>query len=189
MLDFIRKCLLLSRRQLSLPIAGLMLTIGMSAIAAEPLHNQDAEISSAATELLMHLRGTQKDAVAAAKGNFPQKDGIYLYGKSPEPNKIGQEYIVFEVKRGQVVGALYMPQSEFSCFNGTIKAGELAMMVAGFPDNGETPQEVAAVGDPSIGTGDEPILYPYSVQLQNYHQLSKVSENDQRILGMCKNSP
>lgn len=188
MLDYIRKWLSLSHRQLSLPIAGLVLSVTISAVAGEARQNPEVEISTTSQQMLTQLRGTQKDVTLAAKGNFPRKDGIYVYGKSPQANQLGEEYIVFEVKRGKVVGALYMPQSEFSCFNGSIKSGELAMMVAGFPDNGEGPVQVAAVGNPAMGVGEQPIIYPYSVQLKDYHQLSQVSQNDQRMLGMCQDN-
>lgn len=67
------------------------------------------------------------------KARFPREDGIYLYGQSQKPGEMGQGYIIFEKRQGNVTGALYMPNSEFSCFNGTLEqTGELAMTVTGF---------------------------------------------------------
>lgn len=122
----------------------------------------------------------------APKMNFPQKDGIYLYGQSPKPNQIGQGYIVFEKRRDQIKGALYMPSSEFSCFQGTLeKSGELAMTVNGFP--GESPStEVASRNGVTNVADEEPVTYAYSVALQDYHRLNSISASDRQILQMCK---
>ena len=68
-------------------------------------------------------------------------------------------------------------------------------MVANGPDSapypdpvaGQNSQQVATASDSSpIGDGYNPIAYPYSVALQDYHQLASVSANDQRILETCK---
>ena len=64
--------------------------------------------------------GTTKSARVLPKASFPVKDGIYLYGQSPKPNQLGQGYIIFQKQQNKVTGALYMPQSEFNCFQGTI---------------------------------------------------------------------
>ncbi len=126
-----------------------------------------------------------KETVTAPRANFPRQDGVYLYGQSLQPNQLGQGYIVFEKRQDMVKGALFMPRSEFSCFQGTLdKSGELAMTVMGSPDEGGLAQVSTNNRLPKINN-DEPTNYAYSVALQDYHQLKSVSANDRRILQMC----
>lgn len=92
-------------------------------------------------------------------------DGIYLYGESPKPDEIKKEYFVFEVRRGKLIGAFYLPRSAFYCFYGTLELTQLNLTVV----------------DSFDGTTS-----PYSVNLQQYHRIPTVSDNDRRILGICK---
>lgn len=117
--------------------------------------------------------------------NFPEKDGIYLYGQSSLPNQLGQGYIVFEKNQGHVIGALYMPSSEFSCFQGTIaKSGELAMTVTSSPGETGVTQVSTNSRIPRLYDEDA-VTYAHSITLQDYHQLQSVSENDRQILQTC----
>ncbi|QLE55845.1 hypothetical protein [Nostoc sp. TCL26-01] len=125
------------------------------------------------------------DNTISPKVNSPQKDGIYLYGQSPQPDQIGQGYVLFQKRQGRLVGALYMPRSEFSCFQGTLEpSGELAMTVTGSPAAGEV-REVATTSRVPNFSEDEPVNYSYSVALKDYHQINTISANDRRILQMC----
>ncbi|MEC4883891.1 MAG: hypothetical protein SAL70_21560 [Scytonema sp. PMC 1070.18] len=121
------------------------------------------------------------------KANFPQKDGIYLYGQTQKPHQIGKDYIVFEKQQDKVIGALYMPSSEFSCFNGTLDSrGELAMTVTGYPGD-KNPTQVATNSTIPRLMDDEPNIYAHSVALQNYYPLDNVSASERQILQTCKN--
>ncbi|AFZ44438.1 hypothetical protein PCC7418_2286 [Halothece sp. PCC 7418] len=112
-------------------------------------------------------------------------NGTYLYGQSPQPNQIGQEYIVFEVKDGQLVGALYMPHSEFSCFQGEMKGNELAMTVDHPYENTRYPYAIALEAvSPLAGRNGQTSL---PVTLKGYHPLEEISPNDQRMLATCQN--
>lgn len=123
-------------------------------------------------------------------------EGVYLYGQSSKPEEIGQEYMVFEVRDGRVIGAFYMPHSEFNCFQGTLEAQQLKVTFANparndiaqsEPNQTEQFQPLAAAAPPSSNQNNfEAVSFPFAVKLQNYHQIASVSENDQRILGMCK---
>ncbi len=93
------------------------------------------------------------------------KSGIYLYGQSAKPDEIKKEYFVFEVRQGKVVGAFYLPRSAFYCFYGNIDLTKLNLTVV----------------DTYDGTTS-----PYSVNLERYYPIPTVSENDRRILGICK---
>ena len=114
------------------------------------------------------------------KLQFPEQDGIYLYGKSAEG------YIVFQKRQNQIIGALYVPQSEFTCFQGSLaKSGKLAMMVRTLPGEVETIEVATTSTIPKINE-NEFTTYPYSVTLEDYHRLSYVSSNDREILQICE---
>ncbi len=112
----------------------------------------------------------------------PFKDGIYLYGQSPKPEQIGQEYLVFKVDAGKVTGAFYMPRSEYSCFSGQVTANSLSLMVRDPYDNTVSPYAIAlnpsdpvASKNPNVGT----------MNLDGYHAIGKLSANDHRMLNDC----
>ena len=137
----------------------------------------------ATTALITEPQKTRKNAVVPA-AKFPKQDGVYLYGQSSQPNQVGQGYIVFQKRQNQVMGALYMPNSEFSCFQGNIESsGELAMTVTAPGEGG--PAEVATANRLPKLDADQPMTYAYSVALQDYHKLNSVSEGDRQILQMC----
>ena len=187
------------QRQMQVPLAGLVIIVGVWGGEAKsiPSHIEPKGMSA----LVVGSQGVGKVAIAkgqlehsAPTGKLPEKDGTYLYSQSPEPEQIGQEYMVFEVRQGKVIGAIYMPHSEFSCFYGALNSGKLTMMVASSSDSeaypdpvaGQNTQQVATNSDkPYTGDSNNSVAYPYSVLLQNYHQLN-VSANDKRILGTCK---
>jgi hypothetical protein len=191
---FINKLYLPVHTSFKLTLASLLLLTGINEIEAK---------QSIAKELKSSTNAAFAVATSAAennifKGKMPKKDGIYLYGQSQEPNQIGQEYMVFEVRQGKVTGAFYLPQSEFNCFQGSLAAGKLDLTIAG--DAGSTPYsdsiadaqnapQVATASDSSqIGAQYEQVSSQYSVALQNYYQLSNVNENDKHILAACKSN-
>lgn len=182
------------RLGLEVPLAGLFLTVGVLMSEAKPVLTQELGISARSQVARVKVFG--KDTLSAPKGKLPEKDGIYLYGQSPKPQQIGQEYMVFEMRGGKVTGAFYLPHSEFSCFSGTLQSGNLALMVANGPDSNayedsvavQDSQRVATASDTQIGIDYNQSAYPYSVALQNYHQLASVSSNDQQLLRTCKNN-
>lgn len=202
MLDSIIKFFSPWPHQVEIPLAGLVL-VGILIGEAKPVLTNELQTQTM-SQVLVRTVAFGKDTTVptasfanAPRGKLPEVDGIYLYSQSPEPEKIGQEYIVFEVRQGKVIGAFYLPHSEFSCFYGTLESGELALMVANSPDAepyldpvaSQNSQSVASVSDrPHTGDVYNPITYPYSVALQDYHQLPSVSANDKRILASCKNN-
>ncbi len=114
--------------------------------------------------------GTKEQIAQAARQNNTthQSDalpnGVYLYGNSPQPNQLLRNYVVFEQHNGQVVGAFYSPQSDFTCFTGAVQGTRL---------------EVAAMAP-------EQPPYEVNAQLSQLNALPTISENDQRILSTCK---
>ena len=184
------------RRYLQVPNACLLLTVGILTGGVKPALTNELQTSSM-YQVAVRTEAFGKDTVNAPRGKLPEVDGIYLYGQSPEPEQIGQEYMVFEVRQGKVIGAFYLPHSEFSCFSGRLQSGSLALLVANSPDSAPYPDSVAGQNSQQVATasdrgfienGYNPIAYSYSVGLQNYHQLPSVSANDQRLLKTCKNN-
>ncbi len=132
--------------------------------------------------------GTTKSAGVLPKASFPEKDGIYLYGQSPKANQLGQGYIIFQKQQDKVKGALYMPQSELNCFQGTINpSGELAMTVNSSSNEASSEQsnQVATSNRlPKVGD-DESNSYAYSLALQDFYRLNSIAASDRRTLQMC----
>ncbi|MBW4558862.1 MAG: hypothetical protein KME59_23665 [Trichormus sp. ATA11-4-KO1] len=161
---------------------------GRSKLVSSANLSKNVKTSPKTTALVTGSQGSTNSTRVGPRANFPTKDGIYLYGQSPKANQIGQGYVVFQKQQGRVTGALYMPQSEFSCFQGTIdQSGELAMTVAGSPGETGTNQIATANQLPNF-SDDQMMSYAYSVALQDYHQLKTISTNDKRILQMCNES-
>ncbi|BAY82295.1 hypothetical protein NIES267_17740 [Calothrix parasitica NIES-267] len=118
--------------------------------------------------------------------NFPNGDGVFLYGNSQKAGEFGKGYIVFEKQADKVIGGMYMPASEFNCFQGSLdRSGEIAMTVKGYAGDVSPPQ-VAARSRLVIPGDSEFTKYAYSVTLKDFYQLENVGKNDQRILKICK---
>ncbi|MDJ0692440.1 MAG: hypothetical protein QNJ41_28620 [Xenococcaceae cyanobacterium MO_188.B32] len=138
-------------------------------------------------------------SVHLAKSSFP--DGIYLYGNSPTPEQIGQEYIVFQVRQGQVVGAFYLPQSEFNCFQGKLDATQLTLKMLdpdeltntesefAFRPNSQASSSQSLAAFSSTGSHLSPneraISNFHQVNLETYYPITQISNNDRRIIAAC----
>ncbi|MEH2155902.1 hypothetical protein [Nostoc sp.] len=141
------------------------------------------------TALVPGDQGATKSARVLPKADFPVKDGIYLYGQSPNANQLGQGYIIFQKQQAKVTGALYMPQSEFNCFQGTINpSGELAMTVNSSSNEANSNQsnQVATSSRLPKINDDESNSYAYSLALQDFYRLNSMTASDRRTLQMCK---
>ena len=136
----------------------LALSPGNFSIAFPAPRAQDSEITSGVFR-------SQSPPNPADKASTGLADGIYLYGQSSKPDEIKQEYFVFEMRQSKVVGAYYLPRSAFYCFYGTSDRTQLNLIVVDSYDGSRS---------------------PYSVNLQQYYRISAVSDNDRRILGICK---
>jgi len=111
-------------------------------------------------------------------------DGTYLYGQSAQPEQVGQGYFVFEVNHGKVMGALYMPRSSFDCASGNFKDDQLALTVVNSYDRTTNPFEIALNRTATVAAGGNPAQQ--EINLQGFHPISALSQNDQRMLSVCK---
>ena len=113
-------------------------------------------------------------------------DGAYLFGQSDQPEQLGEEYIVFQVKGDKLLGAFYMPSSEFSCFSGFIVGNHLKLGIVDPYENVVYPYAIALEpASPIAATRDASMRN--SVGLEGYQRLSQLSSLDHHILGICLN--
>jgi hypothetical protein len=152
------------------PLTGLLLTLGVAAIGLP---------SWSATSVEPAVNRTAQTAQAAA--SQPLTDGVYLYGQSPERDQLNSAYLVFEVTRGQVVGAFYMPRSSFDCVYGDVQADQLALNVVDSYSQEAYPYAVALESTGSVAGEAVP-----PVALEGMHRIDEINSNDQRILSTCK---
>jgi hypothetical protein len=122
---------------------------------------------------------------STANSSLFLKDGIYLYGQSPQPNQIGQAYMVFEVTAGKLVGGFYMPRSSFDCFSGTAQGNQLALNIVDsysqeVHDYSMAYSNVSTVAANSPGGADQKIV------LEGFHPIETLSQTDYQILKTCK---
>ncbi|MEH2058290.1 MAG: hypothetical protein V7K97_19460 [Nostoc sp.] len=155
----------------------------------EIFSHKNGKTISTTTALVPGDQGATIGAEVLPKASFPVKDGIYLYGQSPKPNQLGQGYIIFQKRQDKVTGALYMPQSELNCFQGTINpSGELAMTVNTSSNEASSEQsnQVATTNRLPKVNDDESNSYAYSLALQDFYRLNSIAASDRRTLQMCK---
>lgn len=154
-------------QQLKKPALGLLMTAGLVT---------GATIMADRTVAAQPQPAQPEDAQLLA-------DGVYLYGQSEQPNQIGSEYLVFEVKQGQVTGGFYMPRSSFDCFYGNVEANQLALTVIDSYEQTPHAYAVALQTEDSVATEGEPAV---PVGLEGYHRLDNLSAMDHQILSTCK---
>jgi hypothetical protein len=140
------------------------------------------------------------DATAIAVAQIPASndlipDGTYLYGQSSQAQQVGKEYVVFEARQGKVIGAMYLPSSEYSCFYGTLDSKQLSLTVANPYDQTAIshaiartqPTQVAAAGGRlTIQNGYDSLTYPHAVGLEGYQPISEIGDSDKQILNTCR---
>lgn len=209
MLNYISK--LMTSDKFKVPIVGLIIAVGFLGINYSSQQHYkllSSKVLATNPALLSRPQETKEEPVQESsvknyyhtsteftntgklerkeKIQFPEEDGIYLYGESLTPNQLGQGYIIFQKQQDKIIGALYFPQSEFTCFQGKLtKSGELAMIVRTFPGEVGT-MEVATISTIPKNNENELTTYPYSVTLQDYYRLSSVSSHDREILQICQ---
>ena len=149
--------------------------------------SSDRQLDPLASRPTIPVKIAKKGSILDSKGKLPTADGIYLYGQSPRTNQLGQEYMIFEMRQGKVTGAFYLPQSEFSCFQGSLTSNNLSVTVAADENSEANSAQVAAVNS-QIEDNYTQISSPYAVGLQNYYQLTNISDNDRRILTACQSN-
>jgi hypothetical protein len=167
-------------------IAALILSMGVAS-AATALQSLAIDIPESINNPIVSL-------APAVNSRAIIPNGTYLYGQAPEAGQLGKEYFIFEVRQGQVIGAFYMPSSEFSCFRGTLENNQMNLTVASTYDNSAITSQlaqaevraIAANGDGAFINGLNSLTYPHNLELSNYHPIANITANDQRLLAACQ---
>jgi hypothetical protein len=121
-------------------LISAVLTSGFTLSAqAKPLANRPA--------LQSNLSGG-----SVATNSRSLANGTYMYGESNQPGETGREYVVFENHGGSAVGAVFLANSEYSCFSGKVKPYQLDMMVEDTYDNVSRPYAVSLESAPGETT-------------------------------------
>lgn len=160
-------------------VRGLLLTLGLVAVGLPifPASSIEAPLSVTKSAL------PKVAQIAQGSTAQPLADGVYLYGQSPERDQLNSAYLVFEVTRGEVVGAFYMPRSSFDCVYGTLQTEQLALNVVDSYSREAHPYAVALQSQGAIANaqGSAP-----PVTLEGMHRIDNLNSNDQQILSTCK---
>lgn len=127
---------------------------------------------------------TTTTSTSLMKAASSLKNGVYLYGQSTQPDQIGQAYFVFEVREGKVLGALYMPNSSFDCAYGGFQREKLALNVVDSYEKTVYPYAIALDRNVSVAS-TAPTTMPQP-GLEGFQKLTKVSQNDLKLLNTCK---
>lgn len=171
--------------QMKFVLSALVAFMALNPAVATSSDRQFTSLASRSTSVPVKI--AKKDSVANPKGKLPTADGIYLYGQSPRTNQLGQEYMIFEMRQGKVTGAFYLLQSEFSCFEGSLISNKLSVTVAA-DENAEADSAQVAAANSQLEDNYTQIPSPYAVGLQNYYQLTNISDTDRRILTACQSN-
>jgi hypothetical protein len=126
------------------------------------------------------------EALAVAQTSSESVGERYLFGQVPEPDQIGQGYVVLERTGDRVYGALYYPSSSFDCFEGQVQGSEVAMTVINSYDPADTYPYSLAMADGSAVAASNASgeLVPFG--LEGFHAIGSLSENDHRMLDVCR---
>ena len=126
---------------------------------------------------------TKSSLAQASSSNSPLANGVYLYGQSSVPEQIGKEYLVFQLRQGKVIGAIYMPRSEFYCFYGNLNLQQMNLSILDPYENriysySLTIRERSSVSATPEGDAN-------SIAIEGYQQINTIRTNDRRILNIC----
>lgn len=101
-------------------------------------------LSAQAKPLASHssLQSTLSSGTVATN-NRSLANGTYMYGESNQPGETGREYVVFENHGGVAIGAVFLANSEYSCFSGQVKPYQLDMMVEDAHENVSRPYAIS----------------------------------------------
>jgi hypothetical protein len=111
----------------------------------------------------------------------PAGDNIYLYGETDQPDVVGKEYMVFETTGNKTIGALYLPQSEFSCFYGRFQGTRLNLTLIDSYDR----QKYALTLRLNSGNGLTASRQPHMGE-PTYQPIGKLGNFDRQVIASCK---
>jgi len=188
-----------NRRQINrfeFSLLGIFLTLGFTASGANPMFASGVEASADSQAIQVARSDFPLSPTAATLKTNPLKNGVHVYGESAQPEQLGKEYLVFETKGSKVTGAFYMPSSEFSCFYGTVKAGQMNLTVVDPYENSTYAHSIALQQKSLVASADNQLSledgsdpnHGQAIGLQGYYPVSTVSNHDQQLLETCRSN-
>ncbi len=146
-------------------------------------HARSTWVASAAG-ILMTLATLSLPIATTAAPVSSLPDGTYLYGESEKPNQPGSTYFIFEVKKGEVSGALYSPNSSFDCTRGKFEPQQIALTVVDTYEKTSYPIEIATAHSGIIANAGDPVA---ELGLDGMTRVTgEISARDREILSTCK---
>jgi hypothetical protein len=159
---------------------GLLLSIGLVTSSLAPTWASVKKTPANTSKPMVVAKLTASDAPAVTVQK-QLRNGTYVFGQTSQPEVIGKEYLVFEARGSKVIGAFYMPASEYSCFTGTIKQDQIDLTLVA-PEDGSTYSQSIALQRSSLVASNKPLA------LQGYQPVTRISNNAQQILKNCRNN-
>lgn len=167
-------------------LTGMALTCALSLAMQGLAHSNEAPAAQQPIPQQSAIQpAIQKTATPTVRAST-LPDGDYLYGQAPQAEQLGATYLVFEVNKGNVKGAFYMPQSSFDCVHGRFQTQQLALTVVNSYEQASYPYTVALQPGSTTASATNPDVAP--IALEGFHPIKQLSANDRRILSTCKAS-
>ncbi len=114
--------------------------------------------------------------------NISFADGVYFYGQSAEPERLGKEYLIFQVKQDQIKGAFFVPQSEYDCLEGTIDDRKINLSIEDIEGSNYS-YPIAIDRTTSLATNNNPSLQ--TVNLRGYQSILQIPSTARELLAAC----
>ncbi len=106
--------------------------------------------------------------IAKAETSAPEQDGVYLYGEANTVNQLGKGYFIFQQSGQKVVGAMYYPQSEYTCFTGQRTATNVHLQLFESDTQSLAGQEALQVFLPKL------------------HKIAQIGPSERQALAACQ---
>jgi hypothetical protein len=79
-----------------------------------------------------------------------EQNGIHFYGEAKAANQLGKGYFIFQQSGSKIVGAVYYPQSEYTCFTGNRTATNVHLQPFELGSQPQAEQEMLQVSLPTL---------------------------------------
>lgn len=96
-----------------------------------------------------------------------EQNGVHLYGEANTAHQLGKGYLIFEQSGAQIVGAMYSPQSEYTCFTGKRAATQVDLQPF----------------EPGQPLPDQETV---QISLSGLHSIAPISPSERQVLAACQ---
>lgn len=163
------------------PVTCLLLTVALSLLASSLAKAKAQRVESPE---IVPVSSSVVVEVASHPAVSPLPSGVYRYGQTANRGEGNLTQMVFEVSNNRIVGAFYVPQSSFDCFEGEFRDQQMALMVRDSYDH-TGHSFVIPLREGAIASSI-PTVAP--VQLVGFEPVTAVTPNDHRLLATCRST-